>query len=161
VGAGTTLEKKALFDNNYHFKCGFNRNFTDGKKSEAPRYVLAMKVVAIAITNDQWKVLCDGEINHPPSNSSMRRLTSAVSKQTMDLLTDLEIQHCNREKAPTKAKPTLRAIADRFKKVWNNVKASGNKSDEDMKVWFNEKLGISEGQQTMTSYMTSNNTTPV
>jgi len=120
-----------------------------------------MKVVAIAITNDQWKVLCDGEINHPPSNSSMRRLTSAVSKQTMDLLTDLEIQHCNREKAPTKAKPTLRAIADRFKKVWNNVKASGNKSDEDMKVWFNEKLGISEGQQTMTSYMTSNNTTPV
>jgi len=161
VKAGTTLKKSALYDKNYHLKCGFNRNFTDGKKSEVPRYVLAMKVVAIAITNDQWKVLCDGEIDHPPSNPSMRRLTSAVSKQTMDLLTDLEIQHCDRKKAPTTAKPTLRAIADRFKKVWNNVKASGNKSDEDMKVWFNEKLGMSEGQQTMTSYMASNNTTPV
>ena len=41
------------------------------------------------------------------------------------------------------------------------VVAAGNKSDVDMKVWFNEKLGISAGQQTMTSFMASNNTAPV
>ena len=152
VAAGG-LKKTALFDDTL----GFNSHFT--LTSQGARYVKSMQMVAIAIEDKQWEVLCAGELE--VGSESMRQLVADISKQTMSTLDVLEMQHGDREKASTRATPSLRAIADRFKKVWDTVKAAGNKSDVDMKVWFNEKLGISAGQQTMTSFMASNNTAPV
>ena len=50
----------------------------------------------------------------------MRQLVADISKQTMSTLDVLEMQHGDREKASTRATPSLRAIADRFKKVWDS-----------------------------------------
>ena len=85
----------------------------------------------------------------------MRNVVAAVAKQTKLTAAELEVQYCEREAGQKdKASIGLRALADRFKKIWDKCQQQGRKSKEDMEIWLTDKIGVSRsGQQTIGACM--------
>ena len=84
-------------------------------------------------------------------DAEMRNVVAAVAKQTKLTL----LQYCEREAGQKdKASIGLRALADRFKKIWDKCQQQGRKSKEDMEIWLTDKIGASRsGQQTIGACM--------
>ena len=88
-------------------------------------------------------------------DAEMRNVVAAIAKQTKLTAAELEVQYCEREAGKKdKASIGLRALADRFKKIWDKCQQQGRKSKEDMEIWLAEKIGASpSGQHTIRACM--------
>ena len=125
MGESGKVPKAALFKQNHDLFFGVNPNF--GTKNKEV-YCRAMTIVAMAVTNEQWRSLFDGgsndqslaaKVSQPPAH--VRELFSAIQTQTLAVASELEVQWMERD--PNKAdrsRPGLDSLGKRMKDIIDN-----------------------------------------
>jgi len=116
------------------------------------KYNAGMTFVALAVSDDDWKKLCAGELDDLAS----RQLFKKIEKETMVRACEIERQLTDRAKE--NSKPTVHSLGTRLKS------AAKKKKEEDQKIDIDDyvarQVGAKGGpkQSTLSKFATKRNT---
>ena len=138
------LSKRVLFDNSQPLFVGEHPTFK--LKSEGAKYRGAMTIIALSMTDDHWKKLCDGSIE----GLEERNLLQAIQKDAMNYALQLEVEleiKTTQQASKARNEPTLHSLGTRYnaiKKQWEGINSRRNFGSD----FIDQKLGGSSAKQT-------------
>lgn len=106
---GAEVPSKEVLFTRIHTDVHGNPTFKAG--SEMSKYDAGMSFVAMAISDNDWKKLCTGELDDQTS----RQLFNTIQKDTMLTACELERQFLKSGKAKENSQPTIHSLGTRLK----------------------------------------------
>ena len=132
--ASTTLDKRCLFDSHHPYFIGVNDHFLRGNEA---RYRDGMRIVAMAITSAEWKVIT-GEVMEP---TAMRKFVDKISTNTKLKMKRLEIDYMGHDHTKGgKGTNSIQALGNRSRLVWNEQRRT-LRSEIRVEEWLTRELG--------------------